>query len=149
AEAADDLAAKLERRLARVRGRFAGLPSAGRPRVLFLLSEDPLMTAGPKTFAGQMLEVAGADNVFGDVKQQFPRVSEEEVLKRNPGVILVWKRSHDEPRRERLDKRPGWGRLDAVRNNRILDIDDDLVSRAGPRLFDGLETMADLLHPKK
>jgi iron complex transport system substrate-binding protein len=146
--AADSLAATLDRRLAGVRQRFADLPAGDRPRVLLLLSEDPLMTAGPKTFAGQMLEVAGGRNVFADVTEQFPRLSEEEIIKRNPSAILLWERGDCAPRKERLGKRPGWGRFDAFRNDRILAIDDDLLSRAGPRLYDGLEKLAELLHPE-
>jgi iron complex transport system substrate-binding protein len=146
-KAADVLAAKLEQRLASARARFADLPASARPRVLLLLSEDPLMTAGPKTFAGQMLEVAGGRNLFADVTEQFPRISEEEIIKRNPAAILLWERGDCAPRKERLGKRPGWSRFDAFRNDRILAIDDDLLARAGPRLFDGLEKMAELLHP--
>jgi iron complex transport system substrate-binding protein len=144
---ADALATKLDQRLIRVRERFAGLPVADRPTVLLFLSEDPLMTAGPKSFAGQMLELAGGRNLFADVDQQFPRVSEEEIIKRNPAAILWWSMGENASRQERLGKRPGWDQIDAIRNKRILVMDDDLLSRVGPRLFDGLEKMADLLHP--
>ena len=106
------------------------------------------MTAGPKTFAGQMLELAGGRNVFADVEQQFPRISEEEIIQRNPEAILVWERGHLGPRVEQLGQRPGWNQLAAVRTHRILTIDDDLISRSGPRLLDGLERLADLLHPR-
>lgn len=146
ADEADALATKLDQRLVRVRERFTGLPAADRPTVLLLLSEDPLMTAGPKSFAGQMLELAGGRNLFPDVEPQFPRVSEEEIIKRNPTAILLWSMGDNALRPERLGKRPGWNQIDAIRNKRILIMDDDLLSRVGPRLFDGLEKMADLLH---
>ena len=145
-EEADALALKLNQRLLRVQERFAALPADDRPRVLLLLSEDMLMTAGPKTFAGQMLELAGGRNLFADVEQQFPRVSEEEIIKRNPSAVVLWAMGNGAPPKEQLGKRPGWNQIDAFRNQRILAIDDDLLSRAGPRLFDGLEKMADLLH---
>jgi iron complex transport system substrate-binding protein len=146
---ADALAADLDRRRARVRERVAARPAEARPTVLLLLSDDPLMTAGPKTFPGQLLEEAGGRNVFADVEQQFPRVSEEEIVRRDPGVILLWEWGDFAARRERLTKRPGWERLDAVRAGRVVGVNDDLLSRAGPRLFDGLERVADLLHPPK
>ncbi|MBI3319518.1 MAG: cobalamin-binding protein [Candidatus Omnitrophica bacterium] len=141
---AEALAALLDQRLQRMRQRFAALPAINRPRVFFLLSDDPLMTAGRKTFAGQMIELAGGSNVFADVAQEFPRVSEEEVIKRNPAVILTWERGAS--RKKRIRQRPGWNQLAAGRDGRILTIDDDLISRPGPRLFDGLERLADLLH---
>ena len=144
---ADALASELHQRLLRVQERYATLTAVDRPRVLLLLSEDMLMTAGPKTFAGQMLELAGGRNVFADVGQQFPRVSEEEIIKRNPSAVVLWAMGNGAPPKNQLGKRPGWDQIDAFRNQRILAIDDDLLSRAGPRLFDGLEKMADLLHP--
>lgn len=146
---AEELAATLDRRLARVRASTATRPEAERPRTLLLLSEDPLMAAGPGTFAGQILDVAGGRNVFADVEQQFPRVSEEEILKRNPAVVLLWERDGFAARKEQLTKRPGWARLDAVRDGRVLGVNDDWLSRAGPRLFDGLERVTELLHPQK
>lgn len=146
---AEQLAATLDRRRAQVRERFAALPADARPRTLLLLSDDPLTAAGPGTFASQILDVAGGRNVFADVEQQFPRVSEEEILKRNPAVVLMWEWGDFAARKERLTKRPGWDRLDAVRNDRVLGVNDDWLSRAGPRLFDGLERVADLLHPLK
>ena len=103
---ADALAADLDRRRGRVRGRVAALPPEARPTVLLLLSDDPLLTAGPKTFPGQLLEEAGGRNVFGEVGQQFPRVSEEEVVSRNPAVALFWEWGDSAARRERLVKRP-------------------------------------------
>jgi iron complex transport system substrate-binding protein len=45
-------------------------------------------------------------------------------------------------------KRPGWDAINAVKNGRILTFDDNLVSRPGPRLVDGFETLAKLLHPE-
>jgi iron complex transport system substrate-binding protein len=56
-------------------------------------------------------------------------------------------RGHEGPRKEWFTKCPVWSQLDAVRKGRILTIDDDLIARAGPRLFDGLERLAELLHP--
>lgn len=145
---AEKLTKSLEDRLARVRARFVGLPAADRPKVMLLVSEEPLMIAGPKTFPSQLVDTAGGRNAFADVAQQFPRVSEEEVIKRNPNAILIWQRGGGfEARKARLRQRPGWGQLAAFRDERILNIDEDLIYRAGPRLLDGLEQLATMLHP--
>lgn len=146
-DAADKLAKSLERRLARIRQHFGRLAKADRPKALLLLTEEPLMVAGPKTFAGQLVELAGGRNVFPEVAQQFPRVSEEEIIKRNPDVILIWQRGGFAERKARLRQRPGWNQLAAFRNDRILNIDEDVIYRAGPRLFDGLEQLATMLNP--
>ena len=49
---------------------------------------------------------------------------------------------------EAVQARPGWDALDAVQNGRIYPFNDDLASRPGPRLVDGLEELARLLHPE-
>jgi iron complex transport system substrate-binding protein len=144
---AEMLAAELEKRLARVRSRFEGLPADKRPRVLFLQALEPLMIAGPKTFVGQMIDLAGGQNLFADLEQAYPRVSEEEIVRRNPSVLFTWERGDSTSRKERLAKRPAWAGIDAVRQGRIITLDEDMISRPGPRLFDGLEQLADLLHP--
>lgn len=148
-EEAEKLAKQMEHRIQQVRLRFTQLRMISRPAVLFLVSEEPLMIAGPKSFAGQMIVLAGGRNVFPEVKQQFPRISEEEILRSNPGAILLARHGEGEPPGAQLLKRPTWANMDAVRNKRVLIIDDDLINRPGPRLVDGLEILADLIHPKK
>jgi iron complex transport system substrate-binding protein len=147
---ADGLAARFLDRVAAV-GRRVSARTSPRPRVLYLLREDPLMTAGPGTFIGQMIEAAGGINVFGDVTARFPRPSEEEILVRAPDVILLTygamnSRSQDnEARRRAIRARAGWDRIPAIRENGIAFIQEDLVSRPGPRLVDGLEAVAEIL----
>ena len=109
------------------------------------------MTAGPGTFIGQMIEAAGGSNVFGDVTTRFPRPSEEEILARAPEVILGTYGDmnaggrDDEARRKRIRSRAGWARIPAVRDNRIAFLNEDLVTRPGPRLVEGLEAVAEVL----
>ena len=147
---ADQLAARFLDRVAAVSHRVASRPSP-RPKVLYLLREDPLVTAGPGTFIGQMIEAAGGINVFGDVTVRFPRPSEEEILARAPEVILSTYgvmnagTQHDEARRQRIRSRAGWDRIPAVRENRIAFLQEDLVSKPGPRLVEGLEAVAEVL----
>jgi iron complex transport system substrate-binding protein len=147
---ADQLAARFLDRVAAV-GRRVAARRTPRPKVLYLLHEDPLMTAGPGTFIGQMIEAAGGINVFGDVTARFPRPSEEEILARAPEVILLTYGAmntgsqDNEARRRAIRSRAGWDRIPAVRDDRIAFIQEDLVSRPGPRLVDGLEAVAEIL----
>jgi iron complex transport system substrate-binding protein len=144
---ADRLAAGFLDRVAAVGRRVASRRSP-RPKVLYLLREDPLMTAGPATFIGQMIEAAGGSNVFGDVTTRFPRPGEEEILARAPEVILSTYGDmssggpDDEARRERIRSRPGWAQIPAVRDNRIAFLNEDLINRPGPRLVEALEAVA-------
>ncbi len=127
------------------------LAAIARPKVLYLLWEDPVMTAGPGTFIGQMIEAAGGSNIFGDVTTRYPRPSEEEILARAPEVILGTYgdmnsgSADDEARRKRIRSRTGWAQIPAVRDNRIAFVDEDLITRPGPRLVEGLEAVAEVL----
>ena len=147
---ADALATRFLDRVAAV-GRRVAERTSPRPRVLYLLYEDPLMTAGPGTFIGQMIEAAGGINVFADVSVRFPRPSEEEILARAPEVIIETygnmneRARDDDAGRARIRARAGWGRIPAVRDNRIAFVQEDLVNRPGPRLVDGLEAVAEIL----
>jgi len=158
---ADRLTTRFLDRVQAVRARVASRTGPRpRPRVLYLISEDPLVTAGPKTFIGQMIETAGGINIFGDVSKRYPKPSEEEILSRAPDVILTSfgamnAEGRDESaRRANLRSRPGWGAIPAVRDGRIALLEADRMSRPGPRLVEGLEAMADALEtapqaPKK
>jgi iron complex transport system substrate-binding protein len=147
---ADQLATSFLDRVAAVKARVA-LRQSRRPKVLFLLWEDPITTAGPATFIGQIIEAAGGSNIFADVSTRFPRPSEEEVLARAPEVILGTYGDmnaggpNDEGRRKRIRSRAGWAQIPAVRENRIAFVDEDLLTRPGPRLADGLEAVAKVL----
>ncbi|NOX61823.1 MAG: cobalamin-binding protein [Chloroflexi bacterium] len=109
--------------------------------------DEPLMTAGPGTFIGQMIELAGGVNIFDDMEEDYPKISAEEVIRRNPAVILGPDSHGDKLTPEQLAQRPGWGEIQAVQKGRIHLIDGDIVSRPGPRLAQGLEEVARALYP--
>ncbi len=104
-------------------------------------------TAGPQSFVDTMLTLAGGQNVGAALKDPFAQISSEELVAQNPAVILLG----DAPYGitvESLAQRPGWGSISAIKNKRVFTFDDNLVSRPGPRLIDGLEQIAQLLHPE-
>jgi iron complex transport system substrate-binding protein len=144
---ADAVVADFRRRREAVRRQAAGIPQADRRRVLYVLWDEPLQTAGPGTFVGQMIEEAGGVNVIRDVAVQYPSVSDETVLARNPDLILAPDHG-GAGLRDRLVGRPGWDRLAAARAGRIVTIHADLLNIPGPRLIDGLERLAALLRGK-
>lgn len=148
-EAAERLAADLGERIERVRRAVAGLPLEVRPRVFYEVWDRPLMTAGPETFLGELIETAGGRNLFGEIASLYPRVSPEVVLRRDPEVILAPDYHGDPLSAEELAARAGWETMSAVRRGRVYTIDGDLVSRPGPRLVEALEIVARLLHPDR
>jgi len=116
----------------------------GRPRrhVYVEISAEPMMTAGAGTFVSDLVMRAGGVNVFADVTG-WPLVSEEAVLRRNPEVIVA-----AYPGGRRLIARRGWDRIRAARAGRVGEVDASLLSRPGPRIVDGLRSLAAIIHPE-
>lgn len=144
--AAVGVAADFRRRLAAVRARTAAVKD--RPKVLYVLWDDPLQAAGAGTFIGRMIGDAGGVNVVADLPQQYPRLGDEAVLTRDPEIIIAPDQgAAGLP--ARLARRPGWAGVTAVRRGRILTVSDDLVNRPGPRLIDGLEAVEALIRANR
>ena len=104
-------------------------------------------TAGSGTFIDTLITMAGGANIASDLEGQYLQISIEEVLVRDPQVILLGDAAFGITP-ESLADRTGWSGISAVANNNIFSFDDNLVSRPGPRLVDGLEELARLLHPE-
>jgi iron complex transport system substrate-binding protein len=137
----------MQARVKAVSDKVAGIPAEKRPALFWEVWDEPLMTAGPNTFAGQMIRMAGGTSIFADVSKDYPEVSVEEVVKRNPAYILGPDSHGDKLIAKELAARPGWEQIDAVKQNKIFLIDGNSSSRPGPRLVDALEAIAKALHP--
>ncbi|HPE89292.1 MAG TPA: cobalamin-binding protein [Spirochaetia bacterium] len=145
---ANALVADLKARLAAVSAKIAAVPSAERPLVFWETWDEPLMSAGPGTFTGQIIEAAGGRNCFADAASDWPVVSFEALLARDPDYIMAADSHGEALTPERLAKRSGWSSLRAVRNGRLVFLDGDIVSRAGPRFVEAVELMARALYPE-
>jgi iron complex transport system substrate-binding protein len=141
--------AEMQQQVARIRERVATIPPAQRVTVFYKAYDEPLMTAGPSTFIGRMIEMAGGMNIFAELQESYPQVSAEEVLRRNPTVILAPANSGLSLSPAQTIQRPGWRSIAAVKNHRIHLLDDDLVSRPGPRLAEALEAVTRALYPDR
>ena len=104
-------------------------------------------TSGPGTFVDLLINSAGGLNFGAELSGEWVQVSVEELLARQPDVIVLGDYTYGAVTAEQVRARSGWDALTAVQENRIFTFDDNLVSRPGPRLVDGLEAMAKLLHP--
>ena len=125
------------------------VPVEQRPLVYYELWYEPFMSAGKDTLIAQLIRSAGGINMTDDNIEQYPKLSEEVIIKRNPAVMInsYGHGSGALITPEQVAARQGWSQLDFIKNNRIYTIETDLVSLAGPRIVDGLETMAKVLHP--
>jgi iron complex transport system substrate-binding protein len=120
-----------------------------RPRVFLQIGEAPIVTVGKGSFADDLIRLAGGDNVAGDEKKMYPRFGIEEILKRAPEVIIVSSMNPKADYGKVLKEWSRWKTIPAVRNNRIHLVDSDLLDRPSPRIIDGLEEMARILHPER
>ena len=111
--------ASMKARVAAVRAKTATITTNKRPTVFWEVWNEPLMTAGPGTFISMILSAAGARNVFADISEDWPVVSFEAIVARNPDWIMASETHAAAVTLESLAKRPGWSSLSAVRNRKI------------------------------
>jgi iron complex transport system substrate-binding protein len=104
-------------------------------------------TSGPGTFIDLVITLAGGKNIGGELKDAFAQISSEELVKQNPDLIVLGDALYGVTP-ESLAQRAGWNALSAVKDKQVFAFDDNLISRPGPRLIDGLEQMAKLIHPE-
>ena len=142
---AADLAASMRARIEAVTAALAAVEEG--PLVFFELTAD-LYTAGDGTFVGELLTLASARNIAAGAASSYPQLSAEAIIDAAPDVILLADAEWGETP-EKVCARPGWAAIPACRNDRVHPIDGDLTSRPGPRIVDGLEEVARLLHPDR
>jgi len=138
---------EMKSRVAAVTERVTTIPQEDRLTVYWEVFDEPRMTTGPSTFTGQLIELAGGVNIFADVSEDYPQISDEVVIERNPAVIMGPDTMGDKLTIETVAQRPGWDQVAAVQNGRIYLFDGDMVSHSGPRLAQVLEVMAEALYP--
>lgn len=143
-EQADTVATDLRRRVAEIKARTASAP---RPRVLYVLNSDPLMSVGPGSFIHQLIELAGGANVAASSPVSYPRLNLEEVVRQDPQVILFPVGDDEGIPDQEQERWRKWTALSAVKQNRFVRIPSVLLDRPGPRVVDGLEQLARHLHP--
>ena len=145
---AQNLVSEMQERVDRIRKITR---KALRVRVLFVFAYDPLVVAGGETFFDELIRLAGGTNVAGDSRVQYPKYSLEEVLRRDPEVIFLPGRMTGSDLLSARDSALSWKQwpgLSAVRQGRIYEANDTSLIRPGPRIVQGLETLAHLLHPE-
>lgn len=146
AEAAT-LVESLKKRVAAVDEKIISLNS--RFNVFYELDgTDPAKpyTAGKGTFITLLIERAGGYNIASDI-DGYPQLSLEQVVAADPAFIILGDAKFGTTP-ESIAQRPGWANLSAVKNKQVFPFNDDLLSRPGPRMVDGLEELAKLLRPQ-
>jgi iron complex transport system substrate-binding protein len=147
-DAAKLITDQMQARIDNVVNRLATV--VNKPKVLHLEWVDPLMCGGH--WVPEMVELAGGINCFGDKETGSFPVEWESIIDSQPEVIVLMPCGFDVKRGLQdlplLSNKDGWANLPAVKNNRVYVIDAGAyTSRSGPRLVDGLEILAEMIHP--
>ena len=116
-----------------------------KPKVYYVVSYGKMgdFTSGGDTFIGNMIEMAGGNNVASDVKGW--KYSVEKLVEKNPDIIICSKYFDA---KKGIQQTPGYKDLKAVKDGKLIEIDNNLLDRQGPRVVDGLETLAKIIHPE-
>lgn len=118
------------------------------PKVFYVVFNDPPMTAGPDTFIGQLISLAGGQSVFDDLEQNWPNVAMEEIVRRDPDIIIVPVGAFKGNALERFRQMQGWRTLRAVREGHVVTVPADLLSRPSPNIGQAAHVLRHAFHPQ-
>jgi iron complex transport system substrate-binding protein len=127
------------RTLDRVRASTGALP---RPTVFWHIWDAPLITIGAGSFMNELVDIAGATNVYADIEAPSKTISLEDVARRDPQFILAGPIGA-----AKIAADPRWRIVRAVRDKKVLVVDTVVVARPSVRLGEAALSLANLLHP--
>lgn len=130
--------------LRQVQQSVLGLPV---PSVFYVVYNDPPMTAGPKTFIGELIGLAGGRSIFTDTTQLWANLALEEVVRLDPDLLIVPVSELRTNSLERFQKLAGWRDLRAVKTGRVVSVPSDLLSRPSPSIAQASQVLRNALHP--
>ena len=113
-----------------------------KPTVYWEVWNSPFMSVGNSSFINDLIKTAGGINIFQEIAQAYPTVSEETIVAKNPQIIIIPQNSGITV--DSVKNRKGWSQIDAVKNDKIFIVDDNLLTRSGARIGDSAEYLANL-----
>lgn len=142
---ADNLADCIEQRINAVCSKTSN-NTLYKPKIF--LEYYPYWTYGPGSFGNELISMAGGKNIGAATAAAYSEITNEFVIVSNPELIAFTVGSHTSTTIRDIKSRTGWDKISAVKNNKIYTIDDDIISRPGPRIVDALEQLTNLIHPE-
>jgi iron complex transport system substrate-binding protein len=142
------LARSIQQRVDAVRTKTANVTT--RPRVYHEIdASDPakIFTVGPGSYINDLIDIAGGANIAARAASAYPQLSAEEILRTDPEIIVLAADAYSAKPAD-VAARQGWSIIAAVKSNRILTIDPNLINRPGPRVGEAAEAYAKLVHPE-
>lgn len=142
---AEALAADLRRRVDQVRSSAGKAPR--KPKVFFQIGIAPIVSVGTETFIHELIELAGGTNLAAG-STPYPRFSREQVLAMAPEIFIITSMARGQTFQRVKSEWEQWPSMPAAKTGRILLVDSNLFDRSSPRLVDGLEELARIIHPE-
>jgi len=143
--AADGVAMAMRQRIAAIRSK---MEAVARVRVLYVLNSQPLITVGPGSYIHQVINAAGGSNIASQATVPYPHLNMEAVLKEDPEIIVFPIGKAEGISLAEQQEWLRWTSLSAVKQGRLHQISADILNRPGPRIVEGLETLARIIHPE-
>jgi iron complex transport system substrate-binding protein len=147
-EKAEQLAAGIKEQLGQIREASSSLKKV---KVLWVIQTEPVRVAGVNTFINEIIELAGGQNAIAPTGDQYPSISTEEIIGCSAEVIIQAAMGTEDMAKQQNAAEKFWSRfvnLPAVKDKRIYVINPDTVLRLGPRIGQGVQTVAQCLRPK-
>lgn len=146
AEKADEIITDMKERRAAIEEKAKAITD--KKKVWVEVSPAPdIFTTGQNTFMHEMLESINAVNAAED-QDGWVKLTEEEIVQLNPDVIITTYGYYIDNPAEQVLAREGWAEVTAIKEGQVFDVDSDTVTRPGPRLIQGVETLAKIIYPE-
>jgi len=141
---AREIVGDMRQRIDRVKMKLAG--NIPRPGVFFQIDAAPIISAGSGTFIDELITIAGGVNLAAG-PSPYPRFSWEDLIRMQPDVAIIASMAGGHSVEDLKKSWQKWPQLEVVKNKRLYVVDADLIDRPTPRLIDGLEKFAAIIHP--
>jgi iron complex transport system substrate-binding protein len=123
--------------------------NAAKVKVIFLADTTDLnnpWTGGHGSFIDALINSAGGINIAANTSAPWVQFSLEQIVSADPDVVILPDQYAVSP--QTLKENSVWQKTSAAKNNRVMTINNDIISRPGPRIIQGLEAVARILHPE-
>ncbi|MDQ0218597.1 ABC transporter substrate-binding protein [Peribacillus cavernae] len=143
-ENAEKVIAEMKAKFEEIKAEAAKISETDRKTAYIEVSPAPeIYTTGKNTFMDSMLQIINAKNAAGD-QEGWVKIDQEAIIKTNPDVIIT---TYGPDSIKQIQTRKGWQEVNAVKNNQVVELNTDLVTRSGPRLAEGVEELAKAVYP--
>ncbi|MGV2941972.1 ABC transporter substrate-binding protein [Mesobacillus sp. LC4] len=145
-EKADAMIADMKKKIEEIKTKAQEIKEEDRKSVFVEVSPAPeVYAAGKNTFIDEMLQIIHAENTV--TEEGWPKLDSEAIIKSNPEVIITTHGYYTPEPVKNVTSREGWDKITAVKENRVIDVHSDKVTRTGPRLTEGVEELAKAVYP--